>query len=251
MNPTIVTHQFCKNLCSLLPTVFFLSVAHYIHPFLYYTFPAMSFLTVTLLHCLLRGIYIFSNTFLSFKAFWVGRSPADIYKWNEWKPLVCDSFTGRRFIIPWFTQTEASFWLAISRDTRQRMFTLDSGGNASKWNNGRLREREPCPMFLSRLKIDLFLPIQQTPCILNQWMKDERYHLSETQWSTHGNRNCLWTRIEILYVHATVMCHPSWLFALQISSHYSEKWGKLLGARNKVFSSPSIFFKLDFRLSSG
>lgn len=63
---------------------------------------------------------------------------------------------------------------------------------ASKGNNGRLREGALSNgFFFCRLKIDLFLPIQQSPCILNQWMKDERYHLSETHWSTHESRNCL------------------------------------------------------------
>jgi len=108
-------------------------------------------------------------------------------------------------------------------------------------------EGEPCPMFFSPLKIDLFLPIQQTPCILNQWMKDERYHLSETHWSTQQSRNCLWTWVKILYVH-TQLCVIQAAFSRQDSSYCTEKLGKLLVARGMhlLFWSPTIFLKLNF-----
>lgn len=107
-------------------------------------------------------------------------------------------------------------------------------------------------MFFSCLKIDLFLPIRQTPCILNQWMKDERYHLSETHWSTHESRNCLWTWIKIPYVHTTAMCHPSCLFASKLQPLHWEMGWTFRGKEHvsTFLSLPFIFYKLHCSLSS-
>lgn len=112
-------------------------------------------------------------------------------------------------------------------------------------------ERQPYPMFFSPLEIDLFLPIQQTPCILNQWMKDERYHLSETHWSTQESRNCLWTWIKILYVHAQlcVIQVTFTFFCFVLSGLQPLNWeiGETFKAQTIFASwSHSTSFKSDF-----
>lgn len=69
---------------------------------------------------ILQNIFLFFSflsTAILFKACWEGHSPQTFTnEMNETHWYV--TLTGRRSIIPWFTQTEASLWLAISRDAR-------------------------------------------------------------------------------------------------------------------------------------
>lgn len=204
-------------------------------------------------HSLTRCIFLFLTLSLSsafsFKAFWEGHSPWRLQM--KWMKTIGTWLLYREtlhYTLVYSKKELPHDWLKAGMPGWKGLPKIAE--DSRKWNNGRLREREPYPMFFSPLEIDLFLPIQQTPCILNQWMKDERYHLSETHWSTQESRNCLWTWIKILYVHAQLcVIQVTIFYFIFLSGLQLLHWemGKTFKAETIFASwSHSTFFKSDF-----